>query len=108
MNTEALIARLLDLEERRAHIDEAINGIKAQLLAESNPGDTLRIGDTPVLVVTQRRTFNEKAARDTLPPTVIEAATVAKIDGQAVKRISPALWESCCTLSEPYLTKARG
>lgn len=108
MNTEeALIAQLVDLEARRAHLDDTINAIKAQLLANRQPGDTLTLNGEPLYKVTQRRTFSEKAAADTLPAEVVEAATVTKIDGAAVKRISPALWETCCTLSEPYLSKAR-
>ena len=105
--TEALIAQLVDLEARKAHLDDTINAIKAQLLANRQPGDTLTFAGEAVYKVTQRRTFNEKTAADTLPPEVVEAATVTKIDGGKVKHISPALWETCCTLSEPYLAKAR-
>lgn len=107
MTTEALLTQLLDLEERRAALDDTIAAIKAQLITEAQPGDVLRIGDEPVVKVTQRRTFSEKTAAATLPPEVIEAATVAKIDGAKVKHISPALWEACTTLSEPYLARVR-
>ena len=103
---EALIAQLVDLEARRAHLDETINAIKAQLLADREPGDTLTFNGEPVLKVTQRRTFSEKIAADTLPADILANVTVTKIDGGKVKHLSPALWESCCTVSEPYLAKA--
>ena len=106
-HTEALIAQLVDLEARKAHLETTIAEVKAQLIATATPGDTLTFGGEPVYKVTQRRTFNEKIAADTLPAEVTAAATVTKIDGAAVKRISPALWETCCTLSEPFLAKAR-
>ena len=105
--TEALIAQLVDLEARRADLDTHIATVKAQLLDGTAPGDTLTFNGEPLYKVTQRRTFDAQVAADTLPPEVVEAATVAKIDGAKVKHISPALWESCCTVSEPFLAKAR-
>ena len=106
-HTEALIAQLVNLEARRADLDELIAQTKAALIANRQPGDTLTYDGNPVYKVTQRRSFDAKIAEATLPPDVAAAATVAKIDGTALKRLSPALWESCCTLSEPFLTKAR-
>ena len=106
-HTEALIAQLVDLEARRADLDTHIATVKAQLLADTEPGDTLTYAGEPVYKVTQRRTFDAKVAADTLPPEVVEAATVPKIDGAKVKHLSPALWEACCTLSEPFLAKVR-
>ena len=106
-HTEALIAQLVDLEARRADLDTHIAQVKAQLLDGVAPGDTLTFNGQPVYKVTQRRTFDAKVAADTLPAEVAAAATVAKIDGAKVKHLSPALWEACCTVSEPYLTKAR-
>lgn len=105
---DALVARLVDLEARRADIDETITQLKAAIIAEHQPGDNIMFGGEPMYKVTQRRTFDTKTAATTLPAEVIEAATVSKIDGTVVKRISPALWETCCTLSEPFLTKATG
>jgi hypothetical protein len=105
--TEQLIAQLVDLEARKADLDDLITQTKAALIADRQPGDTITYGGAPVYKVSQRRTFDAKIAADTLPPDVAAAATVAKIDGTALKRLSPALWETCCTLSEPYLAKAR-
>ena len=107
-STDALVARLVDLEARRADIDDTIAQLKAAIIAEHGVGDPVLFHGEPMYKVAQRRTFDAKTAADTLPAEVIEAATVSKIDGAAVKRISPALWETCCTLSEPFLTKATG
>ena len=103
----ALATRLVDLEARKADLELEIKRIKAELLAAAEPGDTIAVGGINLYRVTQRRNFNADIAADTLPAEVAAAATVTKIDGAAVKRISPALWESCCTLSEPYLTAVR-
>lgn len=104
----ALAARLADLKARRAEIDEAIDLTTDAILATAAPGDTLALPDgTVAFTVSQRRTFSAKAAAEVLPDEVVAACSKTAIDGAAVKRLSPALWEACCTLSAPFVTAAR-
>lgn len=107
MNTEALLAQLLDLEQRKAHIDTTIKEVKAQLLAEAETGTVLSIGDTPVYKVTQRRSFDERIAHKVLPAEVIVAYSEPKLNATRLHQDHAALWDKCCTLGEPYLVKAK-
>ena len=106
---EALIAQLVDLEARRAHLDETINAIKAQLIADRQPGDTLTFNGEAVLKVTTKRTFKESLARQVLTAEQLAAVSVPKVDAAVVKAVyGTDTWAACCTVSEPYLAKARG
>ena len=104
----AAAARLAALEDRKADIDAEIAALRAALLTAAPEGSTITVqGQARWRVSPGRRTFSEKLARDVLPTTLLEQATVTKIDGAAVKRISPALWEASCTVGQPFLTAVK-
>ena len=100
--------RLAALESAAADIAEQIDALRAELLAASMPGDVITAGGVPRWrMAPGKRTFTESIARATLPPTIVEQATVTKLDGAAVKRISPALWEACCVQGDPFLVTVK-
>ena len=106
-HTEALIAQLVDLEARKAHIDETITQIKAALLANHQPGDTITFNGEPVLKVAVKRTFKEDIARQVLTAEQLQTVTVPKIDPAAVKaHLGTDTWAACCHTGDPYITKA--
>lgn len=103
-----IATRLVDLEERRDILNAQIKGLRAQLVDAVEVGGVVAVGDIDVYrVAPGRRTFSAELAAEKLPPEVLSATTVATVNGAAVKRLSPALWEACCTVGEPYLTAVR-
>lgn len=107
MDTETAAAELVTLQERIAELTMRAAELKAAILADTQPGDVVSIAGTPAWKVTTRRTFREGKARQHLDAGLLAAITVDKIDGAALKRLSPALWEACCDESEPYLAAVR-
>ena len=108
-NVAGIAARLVDLEHRKAMLDEQIVDLKAQLLDAVEVGSAVSVGDRVVYRVSPgRKTFSEKKARAALPAELIDAATVEKVDGTRLKKLVPeVLWESCCNVGEPYLKAVR-
>ena len=49
---------------------------------------------------------NPPSPTPSCPTRSRQACTKQVIDGAAVKKLSPALWEQCCTQGEPFLTRA--
>ena len=106
-NTEHLIAQLVDLEARRADLDDLITQTKAALIANRQPGDTLTYDGQPVYRVSAKRTFKEDVARQVLTAEQLAAVTVPKVDPAAVKaQLGTDTWAACCVTGEPFLAKA--
>lgn len=106
---EATAKELVELEERHAEIGLRIKHLRQALVDAVEVGGIVAVGDMPLYKVNPgRRTFKEDLARERLPAEVLDACTVAKIDGAKVKHLSPAVWESCCTQGEAFLAKVSG
>ena len=107
MNVTEAAQALAATQARIAELEETAATLKAVILANTAPGDTIEVGGQPIFrVVPGRRTFKPAKAAKLLSPEVAAAATVAKIDGAALKRLSPALWEQCCDQGAPFVTAA--
>lgn len=108
MTTNPKAERLAALEAQAADLAEQIHALRTEILAAATPGDVIEAGGAPRWrVAPGKRTFTENIARATLPPAIVEQATVAKLDGAAVRRISPALWEACCIQGQPFLVSVK-
>ena len=101
-------ARLAALEDQQAAIAEQITALRAVLANAVPAGGTIAVaGRTRWRVSPGKRTFSERLAGEQLPAELLERITVAKVDGAALKRISPALWEECCTVGAPFLASVK-
>lgn len=108
LDLHALAARLAALEDRKADIDAEIAALRSALLATAPEGSTITVAGQPRWRVNPgRRTFSEAKAIDLLPAAVLEMATVQKIDGAKVRKISEALWETCTTQGAAFLTAVK-
>lgn len=106
-DTTAAAAELAQVEAARDALDARAKQLRAQLAEGRAPGDTITAPDgTPLYKVATRRTFKPDLAEATLPGDVIPHVTRTTIDGAAVKRLSPALWEACTVESAPHLVRA--
>jgi len=105
----ALAERLMVLEVEREQLQARIDGLRAELAGQLEPGATAadRYGRPLYTLRPGKRTFVKDLARDRLPDAVWSACLVETIDGGAVKRLSPALWEDCCQVGDPYLQAVR-
>lgn len=94
------VTRLADLQALVAEATSEMDSIKHRLREHfaGQPGQHEVAGHR--LSVSPSSRFSEDLARDLLPKEVIEAATVAKLDAAAVKRmVAPTVYALCCSVS---------
>lgn len=99
-DVERDVSRLADLQILVAEATSEMDSIKHRLRETfaSAPGSHTVAGHR--LSVTPQTRFDEAQARDVLPDEVIATATVAKLDGAAVKRmVAPTVYALCCKVS---------
>lgn len=96
-DVERDVTRLADLQALIAEATSEADSIKHRLRQHyaGDPGTHEVAGHR--LSVTPATRFDETLARDVLPAEVIDAATVAKLDSAAVKRmVAPTVYALCC------------
>lgn len=104
-----LVRRRLALVEQRDSIAEQIRAIDAQITDAIEVGGVAAIDDQPIYRVAQRRTFSMDLAEKVVPPEIIEAATVPKVDEKTLKSLlPPALVDACMKPGAIYLTPVKG
>jgi hypothetical protein len=102
---ETAARQLAALEQQHADLEERITQLRRYLIDTADT-NTIHLDGQPMWHIRRRRTFNTSRAIETLPPETLAAITTPKIDGTLLKKLSPALWETCTTEGDPYLTKA--
>lgn len=104
----ATAARLAAIEHTIADLTDEARTLRQMLVDAVEVGGTIQNTDgTPLYrVAPGRLTFKPAVADTILSDTLRQACTKQVIDGAAVKKLSPALWEQCCTQGEPFLTRA--
>lgn len=103
----ATAARLAAIEHTIADLTDEARTLRQMLVDAVEVGGTIYSDGTPLYrVAPGRRTFKPAVADHFLSDTLRQACTKQVIDGAAVKKLSPALWEQCCTQGEPFLTRA--
>lgn len=102
----ALAQQLAEVQARIADLTQQADTIKAAIVAATRPGDVIMVNGQAAYKVRQRRTFNSELARETLDPGIVAAISITRLDGAALKRLSPALWAACCVTSDPYVAAA--
>ena len=109
MSITVLAERLAALEADRDELDLEISTLRGTLAQRMQPGDTARDrGGRPLYSLRPgKRTFKADRASVVLPEAIQVACMKQTLDGVAVKRLSPALWEQCCQTGEPYLAAVR-
>jgi hypothetical protein len=107
-NLEVLARRRLALVEQRDSISEQIKAIDAAIVNRIEVGATVEVDGHPVFRVSTRRTFDVDRARELLPDTVIEAATVPVLDAKLLRSLMPpALVDAAMVEGNPFLTAVR-
>lgn len=114
MTTTRTSLEILDDVDRLAYLQTLIkdatteaDSIKARLRDDyaTNPG-THEVGTYRLSVTTSLR-FSEDKARAALPADLIDACTVAKLDGALVKKVvAPLVYEALCDASTPRVAVA--
>lgn len=96
-STERLVEQYRHLAEQKAHIDQTMEQIKAELRARLDVGSH----ETPAgkVSISVNRRFDETTARAVLAPEVIAAATAPRLDSALVKKLVPPLtYDACCAV----------
>lgn len=109
IDVPATAARLTAIEHTIDNLTAEAKRLRQTLVDAVETGGTITTPDgTPLYrVAPGRRTFKPQLAQQLITDqAILDACTRTAIDGAAVKRLSPALWEQCCTQGEPFLTRA--
>ena len=109
MNTETLVEKITKLNAEIAALTEVRDGLKRELCAQFNPGDSISVGDTKVTFAV-RRTINaaavEKlAAFKKLPKAVRESVyDKPKLNTRKLASLGLIDLEPATNVSEVYAT----
>jgi hypothetical protein len=104
----SLARRLAAAEAAMEQVAAVVRDLRAQLLEQLDDGQEVEFEGRPLYRrMPGRRAFRSDLAAQILPPEVAAACGRTVIDGGLVKRMSPALWEGCCEVGQPYLQAVR-
>ncbi len=85
--------------------------IDAEILALTEPGDTIDVGGEPAYIVTAgAHRWDEKKAREVLPDTLVQMLTVTetKLDRKlAQAKLPPDLYRQACVEGKPQIRAAK-
>lgn len=103
---EDIALRLADIETAMTELADEAERLRAVLAATLQPGDTVAVSGVPRWrMMPGKRTFRAALAEQQLDPQTLAAVSAVKVDGAALKRLSPALWELCAPQGAPFLAK---